>query len=323
MKTLYDLLDARPDDDAERLKNAFRKAVKANHPDLHAGDPGAPTRLRHVISAYAILRHAEQRAAYHRLLELERERPRSKMRNFVSDAITVACLAVVLAGGYTLFAHISKASVEAVKVVEVTARGPAEIAADQPAERTDAPDRDELRDKLAREEVPNMAIIPSAVASEANSGRAPGIASGGPALSWAERDTEVGKNIDAFDAPIDRAEAKTTADDLKKNDGIEPLGQNRGRSVGVQFSALEEKDSDASKSSSSDFAISDEKHDMKLPGRARMVAKRQAANHTPFKPASVKQVSFTQASLENRNASACSGSQACSGRAPPLFGVGF
>ena len=36
MKTLYDLLSARADDDAETLKKAFRIAVKAIHPDLRA-----------------------------------------------------------------------------------------------------------------------------------------------------------------------------------------------------------------------------------------------------------------------------------------------
>ena len=33
-KTLYDLLGARENDDADALKKAFRKAIKANHPDM-------------------------------------------------------------------------------------------------------------------------------------------------------------------------------------------------------------------------------------------------------------------------------------------------
>jgi hypothetical protein len=44
MKTLYDLLGARPDDDAEVLKAGSRKAAKANHP---------------IAEAYEILRDAE------------------------------------------------------------------------------------------------------------------------------------------------------------------------------------------------------------------------------------------------------------------------
>jgi hypothetical protein len=316
MKTLYDLLGARPDDDAERLKNAFRNAVKAHHPDLHAGEPDAPTRFRQIVGAYAVLRHAEQRAAYdRRLLQFERKRLRSKSkriisymtRNTVSDAIAVAGLAVVLAGGYTLFAHIATTA-EPIKVVEITARGPGKIAAVQPAARTDTTDGDAAHDELERVEVPNIAIVPSATASGANRGDAPGIANRGPALSSAGRDTEVAKIINAFGSLIDQADAKTTADHVKKNEGIEPLDQNEARSVGVQFSSPE-KDNGVAKSSSSD-AISDEKHHMKKPGRPR-VAKRQATNHTPFK----------QASLENRNTSTCSGS--CSGYVPPLFGVGF
>jgi hypothetical protein len=374
MKTLYDLLGARPDDDAEKLQNAFRKAAKANHPDLHAGDPDAPKRFRQIAAAYAILRDAEQRATYDRLLAFRRQQLRSKLkRNIISDAIAVVGLAVVLVGGYTLFAHISKTSVaktsvEAVKVVEVAARGPVEIADVQPPGRTETTDRDEPRDKLARVEVPDMAIVLSAIASEVNSGGAPGIANGrpaeiaavqppaltettdrdeprdklarlevpdmaivssavasepnsvgavgivdsGPALNSTGRDTEVAMITNAFGATIDHADAKTTADLVKKNGGIEPLDQNKARSLDVQIFSLE-KDHGVPKSSSSDFAISDEKHDMKIPQRPRMAAKRPATNHASFK----------QVSLENRNTSACSGLHSCSGDVPPLFGIGF
>src|SRR5260221_7375893 len=188
MKTLYDLLGARPDDDAEKLQNAFRKAAKADHRDLHAGDQDPPKRFRQIAAAYAILRDAEERATYDRLLAFRRQQLRSKLkRNIVSDAIAVVGLGVVLVGGYTLFAHISKTSVaktsvEAVKVVEVAARGPVVIAAVQPPAQPDATDRDEPRDKLARVEVPDMAIVLSAIASEVNSGGALGIANDRPAV---------------------------------------------------------------------------------------------------------------------------------------------
>src|SRR5258708_34743129 len=97
MKTLYDLLGAHADDDAEGLRDAFRKAAKAYHPDLHAGDPDAPMRFREIVEAYDILRDADQRAAYDRLLKFERERLRRILkgtasylvRNIVSDAIAV------------------------------------------------------------------------------------------------------------------------------------------------------------------------------------------------------------------------------------------
>ena len=37
----YELLEALPDDDAEGLRIAFRKAAKANHPDFNPGNPDA------------------------------------------------------------------------------------------------------------------------------------------------------------------------------------------------------------------------------------------------------------------------------------------
>ena len=46
MKTLYDILGALPDDDAESIRAAFRKAAKANHPDNNPGDPDAPLRFK-------------------------------------------------------------------------------------------------------------------------------------------------------------------------------------------------------------------------------------------------------------------------------------
>jgi curved DNA-binding protein CbpA len=121
MKTLYDLLGTRPDDDAEALKAAFRKAAKANHPDLHAGDPYAAIRFRQIAEAYEILRDAEQRATYDRLLRFERERLRWTLKSTVSylmhsiasDAITAAGLAIILAGGYMTYAHFSKIPAEA------------------------------------------------------------------------------------------------------------------------------------------------------------------------------------------------------------------
>src|SRR6516225_3448500 len=125
MKTLYDLLGARPDDDAEGLRNAFRQAVKANHPDLHIGDPDAPMRLRQIVQAYDILRDTEQRATYDRLLVFEREQRRWTLTRVVSrlthnifaDAIAGVSFAMVL-GGCILLAYMSKTSVDAVKLAE-------------------------------------------------------------------------------------------------------------------------------------------------------------------------------------------------------------
>jgi curved DNA-binding protein CbpA len=190
MKNLYDLLGALPDDDAESLRTAFRKAVKANHPDVNADDPDAPLRFRQIVRANAILRDAEQRAAYDRLLALT-HRQKSKrtiisdtIHKLASDAIAVIFLSVVFIGGYTLFEHISKASVIPGKAIEVSARGAAEIAPITPARQFDAMGRDEPREKLEGAAVPNEAVVTNADAPAANTGGAPEVApaanAGGP-----------------------------------------------------------------------------------------------------------------------------------------------
>jgi curved DNA-binding protein CbpA len=79
MTSLYDVLGARPDDDAQALKNAFRAAVKAYHPDLHPNDPEAALRFSQIIAANAVLRDEKRRAAYDQLLALERHQIRLKL----------------------------------------------------------------------------------------------------------------------------------------------------------------------------------------------------------------------------------------------------
>jgi tetratricopeptide (TPR) repeat protein len=187
MKTLYDLLGALPDDDAEEIRTAFRKAAKATHPDTNAGDPDAPLRFRQIVRANAILSDAEQRAAYDRLLALTRLQPRSSskrsftsdtIRKLASDAIVVTFLSIVIIGGYTLFGHISKASVIAVneasaipaKAVEVVARAPAEAAATAPTEQLDTAANDQPRDKSENAAAANEAMVPNAVAAAADTG---------------------------------------------------------------------------------------------------------------------------------------------------------
>jgi curved DNA-binding protein CbpA len=111
MKSLYDLLGALPDDDAESIRAAFRKAVKANHPDNNPGDPDAPQRFRRIVRANAILSDERQRATYDKLLEiaLQQQGLKSK-RGFFShttrraaiDTVTGAALSVGLFGGACL-----------------------------------------------------------------------------------------------------------------------------------------------------------------------------------------------------------------------------
>jgi curved DNA-binding protein CbpA len=199
MKTLYDLLGALPDDDAEGVRQAFRKAVKASHPDINTGDPDAPLRFRQIVRANEILSDAQQRATYDRLLALTvRRRPGSKSRRsfisdtmykIASDAIAVAVLSVILTGGYLLFAHLSKASVIPDKVIEVAAPAPVEIAAVAPAAPLETTGRAQLPHKLEAAEIPGEAVIPAAVAPAADTARAE-IADAGPATDLAPRDAK-------------------------------------------------------------------------------------------------------------------------------------
>jgi len=115
MYTLYDLLGARPQDDAKTLKKAFRKAAKATYPDVNAGDPDAQLRFSQVVRAYDILSDAEKRAAYDRFLDFGLRQPRfepnrsilsNTVNELVSDVIAVGILAVASLGGFGVFAYL-------------------------------------------------------------------------------------------------------------------------------------------------------------------------------------------------------------------------
>ena len=107
MTTLYDLLGALTDDDAEDLRVAFRKAAKANHPDNNPGDPDAAQRFRQVVRAHSILRDDRQRAHYDRLLrDALRQRRRLFLGNLVPYAVGCVTFAVVLIGARLLFAQL-------------------------------------------------------------------------------------------------------------------------------------------------------------------------------------------------------------------------
>jgi hypothetical protein len=273
MTTLYDLFGVRPDVDVEALKAAFREAAKANHPDLHPGDPEASIRFGRIGGAYAILRDAEKRAAYDQLLKLEREQlelerkrfgSRSTriisytMNTFVFPAIAVAGLAVVLAGGYTL--------------------------------RTDMTGPDETCDQLWGVQVSSLPTLQSSEALAASdSGLAPGDANGVPALTSTGSDTKVAEIV-TNGGPI-HAGANTTSANLRNNDGIDPLDQDEALPVGVPTPSLI-RDTAVPKLFSYDAKISDENHDVetpdtKIPERSLRVARRQAGSHTPFNHASL------------------------------------
>jgi curved DNA-binding protein CbpA len=321
MRTLYDLLGAHPDDDAEALRAAFRKAAKANHPDLHAGDPYAAIRFRQIAGAYEILRDAEQRATYDRLLQFERKRLRWTlkgtvsylMHSIVSDAVAAVGLAIIVTGGYMTYAHFSKTPAE--ELAGTPAGGAARIAAGQPEAQTNANKPDELRERLERA-----------------AARAPEPATAGAVPKAAVLNSDVAKVTSAFAVAMEQANPKSGAERPDQNAGIDMLDQNSAQLVKVLSSSGESDN--VGKSSPSDFAMSDDKRDMKrrdtrnintndvkisdtklpetkMPGTARMAAKRQATSRTNFEPAP----------LENRNT--CSESQSCSRDVPALFGVGF
>ena len=118
MKTLYDLLGALPQDDAEGLRAAFRRAVKGAHPDIRIGDPDAPQRFREIVRANEILGDPEQRQAYDYLLELahlEQEPASShalavRIHKLASGVVALSSAAVAIVGGYLLFMSISSTS---------------------------------------------------------------------------------------------------------------------------------------------------------------------------------------------------------------------
>ena len=145
METLYDLLGAFPQDDAEELRTAFRRAVKGAHPDLRPGDPDAALKFRQIVRANDILGDAEQRATYDSLLDLARLEQESASRRAIaaricrlaSGVMALAGASVVTVGGYLLFMHMSAESVAAANNVDITMRASAGNAAIGPIQAPD------------------------------------------------------------------------------------------------------------------------------------------------------------------------------------------
>jgi tetratricopeptide (TPR) repeat protein len=149
MKTLYDLLEALPDDDAEGLRAAFRKVAKANHPDFNPGNPEASERFRRIVRANAILSDGQQREAYDRLLEIaRRQRPKrfsGTIRRLAAGAITGAAVSAVLIAGYLVFKPVDGRSIA--QATEAPRRE--SMQAPAAAEISDAHGRTGQRDQLA------------------------------------------------------------------------------------------------------------------------------------------------------------------------------
>jgi len=193
MKTLYELLGALPDDDAERIRAAYRRAARANHPDNNPGDPDAPHRFRQIVHAYAILGDERQRAMYDRLLGIahqqqgsERERgiSSSAIRKIAPDAIAIAILSVAFIGGFLLLGDMFKAPLFPAQMSEVFRREPAQTAAATPTEPSDTVGqigpRDKPRDVAAPDtpagpEALKEAAAPDAAAPAETTGSVPAI----------------------------------------------------------------------------------------------------------------------------------------------------
>lgn len=94
---LYDFLGVDPGADAQTLKRAFRKMVKAHHPDLHH-DPAASRRTKVHIAAHEFPGDPKQRAAYDQhLAQLDEPPLRSEwQRKIICGASTVVCLSFAL-----------------------------------------------------------------------------------------------------------------------------------------------------------------------------------------------------------------------------------
>src|ERR1700722_1249928 len=133
METLYDLLGALPDDDADSLRAAFRHAVKGSHPDIHPGDPYAGLKFRKIVRASEILLDHEQRAAYDHLLDIaDSERNDGSKRvadttiyQLATGAMTLAAVSFVLLVGYMLFGYANNIPLIAAQAIDTSRAEPA------------------------------------------------------------------------------------------------------------------------------------------------------------------------------------------------------
>jgi curved DNA-binding protein CbpA len=323
MKNFYDLLGACPDDDAETLRKAYRRAAKANHPDHHGDDQDAVARFRQIVEAYNFLRDAEQRAAYNRFLEFQRKPLRVKLKRTVSelkhnmlhDAVAAVVLTILLAGGYTLFVRISETAVH--EAAGTTGDRPKGIVAVLAAQRSGAE-----RDNLDRVAAPPIPIFPRAAASAANHPDALEMKKDEPIPRQAGQTIDVARHDDHSGVAIDQPSATASEGDPGKTQRVQSFDRHEAL---VEFSVPGRHDFGPNASSSGGGKRGNKSSEpggrnmgslkvpkIKISGQLLPEVKRRVASHQPFK----------QALLQDRNTSACTGSQSCSGGVPPLFGVG-
>jgi len=143
MGTLYDLLGALPNDDAEGLRVAFRRAAKVTHPDTNPDDPDAALRFRQLVRAHNILSDADQRAAYDQLLAIATRPPLppapppraavyEKIHRGATNTMAATIISAVLIGGYTVFSHVSKTEAMPDSTARTVESSPVELASALP-----------------------------------------------------------------------------------------------------------------------------------------------------------------------------------------------
>jgi DnaJ domain len=206
MTTLYDLLGALPQDDAQGLRTAFRNAVKGAHPDIRPGDPDAALKFRQIVNASEILSDDEQRAAYDHLLELARLEQQSvskaaiatRIHRLSSGMIGFAGVSAVTVGGYLLFIHMSVASVDPARNFDVAMRASPEIAAVRPA---GSPERADSTSSVSPENtrIAGEAVAPGAAEPESSSQVIPAVNVGSaPDLAASEARSLLARRLTAY-----------------------------------------------------------------------------------------------------------------------------
>jgi curved DNA-binding protein CbpA len=186
METLYNLLGALPDDNAEELRTAFRRAAKGAHPDLNPGDPDAALKFRRIVRASEILCDSEQRAAYDHLLDLARIEQRQvakhavarKVYKVASGVVVFAVASIVWAGGYAVFMQMNSDSAAPAKQIEVADSEPAEVAATASARDTNGGNAPPEKADIPR--VASEAFLPTALMLPTETGSASGPDAGPP-----------------------------------------------------------------------------------------------------------------------------------------------
>ena len=205
METLYDLLGALPNDDADDLRAAFRRAVKRAHPDVNPEDPDAGLKFRRIVRANEILGDAEQRGAYDHLLEVARLEQEQAAKQPLADAeeraayapleleqeqvakhaltnevhkvasgvMALAGISVVAVGGYALVVQLSANAVTPATATTEAVREPAAIVVTGPAEEGAASVSAAPQETSGRADITTSAIVPAAETAPGREGPPP------------------------------------------------------------------------------------------------------------------------------------------------------